>query len=144
MTSFVYDNGIVHFGIGEVNWTLGQTDIYATLLTAQPTKTWAHYSDLTGQVAAGGGYTTGGMVFPSLVTAVMVSTVCQYDGGDCAFSGATFSAAFASVNHGTLAGATNANLSAHDLGGTQTVTAGTLTLVWGGTGVFTITVAAAS
>jgi hypothetical protein len=145
MTSAVYDNAVVHFGIGEVNWTTGQTDIYATLCgNTAPTKTHAHYSDITGQLGSGSGYTTGGMVFPSLVTAALASNVVQFDGGDCAWTASTFTAYFAITNHGTLAGATNALLSYHDLGGAQSVVSGTLTLQWAATGVFTITVSAAT
>jgi hypothetical protein len=144
MTSFIYDNSMVHIGTGEINWTLGQTDFYATLTTAALTKTHAHYSELTNQVANGNGYTTGGAVFPSIVTAVLASNVCQFDGGDVAWTSSTFASAYCATNHGSLAGATNALLSGHDMGGSQSVVSGTLTLQWAATGVFTVTIAAAA
>ena len=132
-------------GIGEFNWTLGQhASFFTTQLTAAPTKTWAHYSDLTNQTAAGGTYTTGGKALPSLVTAVLAAAVCQFDAGDQSWAAATFTSSYTATNEGTLATAGNCLLSSHDLGGSQAVVSGTLTLQWAATGVFTVTISAAA
>lgn len=152
MTSAVYDNAAVHFGIGEINWTAGQTDVFATLCTGtySPNKnTHAHYSDLTNQLAASGNYTTGGNLVYSagttLVTAALAANVCKFDSDDCTWANLTSSSTFeyTCVNHGALATAGNALITYHDMG-TQQVTAGTLTLTWNANGIFTITVTAAS
>jgi hypothetical protein len=144
MASAVYDQAMFHFGTGEINWTTGQTDVYCLLCgNTGPTKTHAHYSDVAGQLTATGNYTVGGNVMAP-VTVALASNVAQFDAADTAWTAATFTAYFAIVNHGTLAGATNALISYHDLGGAQAVVSGTLTLQWAATGVFTITVAAAA
>ena len=133
---------VYHFGVGEVNWTTGQTDLYCMLCSnTAPTQTWSHYSDVTNQLTAAGNYTLGGNVMaPS--TVVIASLVGQYGAAATVFSASTFNAYYAIVQHITTATtATNALLSYHDLGGSQPVSNGTLTLNWGAAGVFTNTVA---
>jgi hypothetical protein len=137
------NGAIYHFGIGEINWTTGQTDIYCMLCNVTaPTQTWSHYSDVTDQLTAAGNYVLGGNALAP-TTVVMSALVGQYGAAAEAFTASTFSAYYAIVQHTTTSTtATNPLLSYHDLGGVQAVVNGTLTLNWGAAGVFTNTVAA--
>lgn len=89
----------------------------------------------TDEVAASGGYTSGGV---ALVNAswVVVSGTAVGDFADVSWTSATISATAAVIyNTSTRLGAAAAPLngravSVHDFGGTQTVTSGTLTLVF--------------
>jgi hypothetical protein len=144
MTSAVYDNALYHFGIGEVNFTTASR-IWATLEgNTGPTKTHAHYSDIAAQLTATGNYVLGGAT-TTPGTCTVVSNVTQFDAPDAAWTAASFSAYFSIVDWGSTATtAANPLMSYHDLGGVQTVTVGTLTLVWAATGIFTLTSNAAA
>lgn len=132
--------------IGEVTWNSGDSDIRVVLNVNQaPTKTDAHYSDIAEDevTEASAGYTRGDMVIGTLTTAHMVSTVTHFESTASAWTGATFTAYYASVMHGASATAGDPLLSYHNLG-TQAVVAGTLTLTWATAsgGVFTMTASA--
>jgi hypothetical protein len=145
--SGVYSPAPGHFGIGEIDWALGQTNIYVILFgNTTPTQANAHYTDLSGELSNGvGGYTAGGtaiapanIVLNSLETRFMANAATAY-------GGLTVNAYFAALQHtGALpTTSTNALLSYHDLGGVQAVVSGTLTMTWNAThGCFTNTVAA--
>lgn len=149
MASAVYDNAMVHFGIGEIKWDGAETDIYALLHNnTAPTKTHGHYSDVKAQpspqLASGSGYTTGGNNV-DITTCALTSNVCKFlTNANTAWTSASFTTYFALVAHGPIATDTNALISYHDLTGPQTVVNGTLTLQWHADGVFTITITAES
>ena len=146
----VFDHAMGHFGIGEINWSTGQTDIFAMLQdNTLPTKaTYAHYSDVKAQpspqLANGNGYTTGGLAIAPITADHNGggSTIVQFDAADLAIAGSTYSTYGTILNHGVIATDTNALISYHQFGGVQTVVAGTLTIAWAATGCFTITVGA--
>jgi hypothetical protein len=142
--SGVFTNAIYHFGIGEINWASGQTNIWAVLLSARTAAMqtgWAHYSDILNQLAASGNYSTGGNVMaPADITNSSLTE--QFGAANTSFTASTFTASWAVVQHGTTqTTATNALLSYHDMGGAQQVINGTLTCQWGSGFVFTNAVA---
>ena len=139
----VYDNAITHFAIGEVTWNSGDADIYVILnVNSAPTKTDAHWSDVGEDevLEAAAGYDRCTKVIGTLTTAHMVSTVTHFESTATAWTGATFTAYYASTCHGAVQTNANPLLSYHNLG-TQAVVAGTLTLTWATAsgGVFTMT-----
>ena len=132
--------------IGEVTWNAADSDIRVILNgNVAPTKTDAHWSDVsTDELAdATGNYTQCTMAIGTLTTAHVVSTVTHFESTATAWSGATFTAYYASTCHGAAKTAANPLLSYHNLG-TQAVVAGTLTLTWANAsgGVFTMTASA--
>lgn len=147
MTSAIYDQALYHFGIGEIAFATASHIWIMLDSNTAPTKTHAHYSDVSSvgpQLAASGNYVLGGTT-DTLGTCTIVSNVCQFDAPDASWTSATFSAYYAISQHGTAATTTtNALMSYHDLGGVQQVTAGTFTLVWAATGLFTLTSSAAA
>ena len=82
------------------------------------------YGTCTGETS-GTGYTTGGAVVTGRADSI-VSTSVVITATNTAWTGATFSAAYAVV-YETAGGLIRA---VYDLGGTKTVTAGTFTLQW--------------
>lgn len=103
------------------------------------TSTDARYSDITGEVAAGAGYTTGGATLAS-VTLVESGGTVTFDAADVQWTGATFSAKWAVIYNNTD---TNKGILGYvDLEtsvGTGLAPAnGTLTLAWNAAGIFTL------
>lgn len=147
MTTYsgVFTNAVYHFGIGEIDWASGQTNLYTLLLSARTAGMqtgWAHYSDVANQLAASGNYTLGGNVMaPANITNSSLTE--QFGCANTAFTGSTFTAYWAVVQHtgATPTTATNALISYHDMGGAQQVINGTLTCQWGSGFVFTCAVA---
>jgi len=106
------------------------------LIKVSPTgtydKTTTNYSTITGnsdEVASGGGYTTGGFAWtaaqnttPTVTNHVATTTWSV----NPSWTSATFSTTACMIYNSS---ASNKAVSLHDFGGTQTVTAGTLTLV---------------
>ena len=142
----VYDNAIKHFVIGEVTWLAADTDIRVVLnVNAAPTKTDEHWGDVGEDevTEASAGYDRATMQIGTLATAHMVSTVTHFESSATAWTGATFTAYYASTFHGAAQTAADPLLSYHNLG-TQAVVAGTLTLTWANAsgGVFTMTASA--
>jgi len=92
------------------------------------------YSDLTNEVASGGGYATGGNTLGGRTSAF--STLdATLDATDIQWTSATFTCAYAAV-YETTGGKIRA---IYDLGGSKTVTNGTLTLVWNTSGLLSVT-----
>lgn len=69
VTSNMFQSALDNFIKGNANFKSGGDTIKMALLTSSASpnlSTWAHYSDLTNEVASGGGYTTGGATLGSL------------------------------------------------------------------------------
>jgi hypothetical protein len=103
------------------------------------TSTNAQYSDLTGEVAAGGGYTTGGATLAS-VTLVESSGTITFDAADVSWSGATFSAKWAVIYNNTD---TNKGILGYfDIetgnGSGLSPANGTFSIAWNAAGIFTL------
>jgi hypothetical protein len=144
--SGVYSPAPGHFGIGEIDWALAQTNIYVILFgNTAPTQANAHYGDLSGELTGGsGGYSSGGMaIAPANITLSSLETRFLANAAT-AYGGLTVNAYYAALQHiASATTSTNALLSYHDLGGVQAVVSGTLTMTWNVThGCFTNTVAA--
>jgi hypothetical protein len=103
------------------------------LIKPSPTGTYdkssTNYSNITGntdEVASGGGYTTGGVALTSVNPALSTDTaVCDF--ADVSWTAASFSARGCMIYNSTQS---NKAVSCHDFGGTQTVAAGTFTIVF--------------
>ncbi len=115
--------------------------IKTMLTTSSHTISQAHgiKSDITNEVASGGGYTTGGATLASKTLSVS-SLVSTFDADDVAWTSATFACAEAHIYDDSRATPVKPLISYVDFGGTQTVTAATLTLIWDASGIFTITI----
>jgi hypothetical protein len=105
--------------------------IKVALIKVSPTGTYGaastNYSNITGNSdeVSGTGYTAGGNTLSG--AAVTTSGTTAYaDWSDVSWSSATISTTACMIYNST---ASNKAISTHDFGGTQTVTAGTLTLV---------------
>lgn len=88
-----------------------------------------NYSNMTGnsdEVASGGGYTTAGNTLGSQAV-TSSGTTAFADFADSSWTSATFSTIGCMIYNSS---ASNKAISVHDFGGTQTVSAGTLTLVF--------------
>jgi hypothetical protein len=92
-----------------------------------------------GTETTGTGYTAGGVALSS-VTLATSGAVTTLDAADPSWTTATFSAAYA-VFYDAAGGtdATNFPICYWNLGGTQSVTAGTFTLTLSASGIYTIT-----
>jgi hypothetical protein len=100
---------------GKINWP---TDtIKMALLTASATpslSSWVHYSDLTNEVAAGSGYTTGGVTLASKTNTETVANswttawaaTTAYNAGDVIRPGTGNGFLYVCVTAGTSAGTT--------------------------------------
>jgi hypothetical protein len=91
-----------------------------------------NYTDVTGnsdEVASGGGYTTAGVALTN-VSPTSTGTTAFIDFADPSWTSATFSTTGCIIYNNTRRGpvATRA-ISVHDFGGTQTVSAGTFTII---------------
>ena len=162
--SAVFDNAIlsaVGIGTGSAGWqwtglAQGASYDWCVLLTGSSGNglvktTSVLYSDLSTQVANGGGYTTGGYNTGTTACSLSSSTA-QFKAASTSTWGATASFSTATAVHaygatGPTAG--NRLMCYNDLtnatGTSQTVTSGTLTLTWNSStpgGVFTITISA--
>lgn len=103
------------------------------------TSTDARYSDITGEVANGNGYTTGGATLAS-VTLVESSGTVTFDAADVVWTGATFAAKWAVIYNNT--DANKGILGYVDLetsvGSGLSPSNGTLTVAWNAAGIFTV------
>lgn len=92
-----------------------------------------NYTDMTGnsdEVASGGGYTTGGAALTN-ISPTTSGTTAFVDFADVSWTSATFSCIGCILYNNSRRGPTaTRGASVHDFGGTQTVSAGTLTLVF--------------
>lgn len=150
----VYNTAITHLALGEWTWKAADTDIRVALhKNVLPAKGAGHWDSIeddevaeaevgydrgTKLIYTGGGDTT-------LTSAHLLDDVTHFESDPTIWTGATFTAYYASTFHGAAKPAAPAGqlLSYHNLG-TQAVVAGTLTLTWANTsgGVFTMTASA--
>jgi hypothetical protein len=124
-------------GEARIDWTSDTFKVMLLTSTASPAASWAKRSDLTNEVS-GTGYTAGGATLSGTVINTS-STTKQYDATDVSWSTATITARYAAVykSRGGLASADELVV-IHDFGSDKTSTAGTFTIQWNASGLFTI------
>lgn len=103
------------------------------------TSTDARYSDITGEVANGNGYTTGGATLTG-VTLVESGGTVTFDAADAQWTGATFSAKWAVIYDNTD---TNKGILGYvdletSVGAGLSPSNGTLSVIWNASGIFTV------
>jgi len=112
----------------------------AVASTGYNTGTWTTGNEITGTNWAAGGQTLGTKAY----TADLGGNVgVSFDAADVSVSNVTLAAFFGDLTYdNTITGGTVAKqgLCFHYYGGTQSVTAGNLTIIWDATGVFRFTV----
>jgi len=97
------------------------------------------YSSLTNEVAAGGGYTTGGAAIGSpTVTKDNTDDEGVFDGADVQWTSATITARYA-VLYNTSAGGTNDLICIFDFGSDKSSTNGTFKIEWNAEGIINLT-----
>ncbi|TMI98473.1 MAG: hypothetical protein E6G97_25965 [Alphaproteobacteria bacterium] len=119
-----------------VTFTFNGDAFKAALIKVGPTGTYGaasvNYSDITGNSdeVSGTGYTAGGIALTN-VTPTTSGTTAFTDFQDVSWTSASFSTTATMLYNTSQRGETaNRAVSTHDFGGTQTVTAGTFTLVF--------------
>jgi len=100
-----------------------------------PDATDSSYTGLTGEVANGNGYTTGGAALGS-VTWGQTSGTATFDAADASWSAATFTARYAIIYDATSAGIELVCL--FNFGADKIVTASTFLLTFNASGIFTL------
>lgn len=118
------------------NTTTAPDQTVAAASTAYNTGQW-----VTGNELSNGGWAAGGIALTS-VTSTFASNVYTFDAADTANgSAATISGAFGTlVYDDTIASpVSKQGMCFNYFGGTNSVTAGTLTIVWNASGIFTLT-----
>ena len=99
------------------------------------TATHNGYSDISAnELAATGGYTTGGAALAS--KAVTQAATTKWDAADLSWTSATFTAYHAVIYDDTLAG--DDLIASIDFGGAQAVSSGTFTIQWHADGIITL------
>jgi hypothetical protein len=134
-TSSIFVSKASTGAIGTVN-AIGDA-VKMALIKVSPTGTYGaastSYANITGnsdEVASGGGYTTGGNALTNNGVATSGTTAFA-DFADTSWTSATFSATASMIYNNAQNGPTvTPSISTHDFGGTQTVTAGTFTIVF--------------
>jgi len=88
------------------------------------------------EVASGSGYTTGGTALSTPTWVESAGTV-TFDAVDTSWTSATFTARWAAIYDST--DANNGLVAMIDFGSNKSVTSGTFTIQWHGSGIFTLT-----
>lgn len=137
-----YINGYLNAFAKTINYTSDALKVGLSTSTYVPAQTHNHYSDITNEVANGNGYATGGVALGS-PTSVVSGSVHTLSAASVSWtsSGSGFSAAFA-WGYDTTPGtsATDPLIFYVDLGGTQTVSGGTvLQINWNASGILQAT-----
>jgi hypothetical protein len=98
-------------------------------------------SDVTNEVASGGGYTTGGKALTTKTLGYTGATnVIMFDADDVSWAASTITARYAVIYDNTPAtDATRPLLGYVDFGADVSTTNGTFTITWDAAGLFTIT-----
>lgn len=100
-----------------------------------------YYADLTNELAATGGYTTGGVALANkALTYDNATDEARLDADDAQWLSASFTAAQAHTYKDTGTGATSHLMSYVDFQGNETVSSGTFTIQWATNGVIVLDV----
>lgn len=110
------------------------TSAYVVSVADATKKTHRFRSDITGEVAAGGGYTTGGQALDG-VTVTQVGDNWVVDFSDEVFAAASFTARGAILYKSTGSAATDPVVGLFDFGSDKTASGGNFTVAWNASGV---------
>lgn len=102
-----------------------------------PDATDVGYADLSGEVANGNGYTTGGVVLGSVTWNRSAGTV-TFDAADPSWSSATFTARYLVIYDDTPTSPADPLVLLKDFGSDKSVTNGTFTVQFDAGGIFTL------
>ena len=142
MASGVYDRFKYNLfrGLADVGGGSGAHQIYVMLLTnahvfVAANNTYASISQ--NEVAATGGYTTGGQILTGVtVTQNDGSTQAVFAGSNTTWAASTITAAFAVIYDHTLI--SKDLIGCFDFGGNQSSSSGNFTINWNGSGIITL------
>lgn len=147
VTAFWYGNSL----LGQYSATAARridwvTDTIKTSLhtsTYTPNQdTHTFYSDLTNELGAGSGYSTGGTTLGTKsVSYDATSNETRLIAANAAWTTATFTCRYSATYKDTGTGTTSPLMGYVNFGGDQSVSSGTFTIQWDATGVLKITAA---
>jgi len=153
--SFIFDNSIIKGYTKLIDYTTSSSVIFCVLGQVSPTlgnkQGWATYDDIKWSATtpyeiaavAGSSYAVGGGVCSNTTPAISTDTINFGLSAKVftAAAGYTITATMAALQYAVSSSTSTSNpiLSNHDLGGTQAVSNGTLTLTWPSNIAFSIT-----
>ena len=157
--SFIWDRAVWQAYLGNVNYAVSSTKMFAVLGSVTPTlsnkQTWYRYTDIA-YIGAGNpyeintvttGYTLGGNVMSTAAPVISTDTI-NFGATAQVYTAAAnaIAATMLTIQYAASSSTTAANplLSNHDLQGSQSVTNGTLTLTWPSNIAFSWTSSAAA
>ena len=157
--SFIYDRAVWQAYLGNINYAVSTTKMFAILGTVSPTlankQAWYQYTNVQ-YIGAGNpyeintvttGYALGGNVMSTAAPVISTDTI-NYGATAQVFTAAAnaIAASYLTIQYAASSSTktTNPLLSNHDLQGSQSVTNGTLTLTWPSNIAFSWTSSAAA
>lgn len=142
VTAFWYGNAFVAMAKGEVNFTDGNVKVALFTNAYTPNQdTHDYYNDLSGEVAAGGGYAAGGAALGTpTVSYDQPSNTIKFDGADVTWAASTITARYAVVYYNTGTAATSPLLCYVDFGADFSSSGGNFTIQWNSGGIATVVV----
>lgn len=137
MADIFFESFREYLGNGTID--LDSHTFKACLLTSAYTPNSAHttYSQLTGEVANGNGYTTGGVELTSVTWTRSGNTV-TFDAADPSWTSATFTARYLVIYDDTPTSPADPLVLLKDFGSDKSVTGGTFTVQFNASGIFTL------
>jgi len=141
VTAKVYNKAITSLANKEIDWSSDTIKVTLHTNAYTPSQTAHQYqSDLTNEVAAGGGYTTGGQTLTNK-TEAFAGQVKKFDADDVTWAASTITAHYAVIADTTPGtAATNPLIAYVDFGADVVSTGGAFTITWDANGIFTVTV----
>ena len=140
VSAYMYSNAPLSIVNKEIDWNTDAIKVALCTSAYTPDQN-AHnyYDDITNELATAGGYTAGGAALgtPTQSTTLKVTTL---NAADVAWTSATFTARYAIIYDSTPATAATKPLIGYvDFGADVSPVAGTLTITWNASGIFTLT-----
>lgn len=140
VTAFWYGNGVLGqysaTAARRIDWVTDTIDCALCTSTYSPNQdTHTFFTDLTNEIS-GTGYTAGGVALSGKSTSYDSATnESRLIASNAQWTGATITTRYAAVYKSTGTGSTSPLMGYVNFGADQTVSAGTFTIQWDGTGV---------
>lgn len=127
----------------EIDWDTDTIKVALVTSTYTPNQdTHDYYDDVSANEASGTGYTAGGATLTSKTVTYDTATNKQtFDAADVSWASSTITARYAVIYKATGTGSTSPLIGYVDFGTDQSSSAGTFTIQWNASGIFTATVA---